>query len=199
MPKIVDHQQRRNDLVDATWRIIGRGGFGAATLQSVAAEAGFAHGVVRHYFSSKQALLSHAFAQAYQRTLDRATARIGDQTGLAAARLLCLELLPLDDERVLEAKVVVAFWDYAASDPDLLEVHRDAVETWHRMLTMYLRDGQDSGEVRADVALAPVVDELLWMTFGAQIMPLLVPTMAAPVRQELVLDRILDSIRSGSS
>ena len=40
MPKIVDHDQRRIELVDATWRIIARLGIESATMREIALEAG---------------------------------------------------------------------------------------------------------------------------------------------------------------
>ena len=64
MPKIVDHDQRRRELVDATWRLIDRGGFASVTLQGIAAEAGFANGLVRHYFATKNDVLTAAFGRA---------------------------------------------------------------------------------------------------------------------------------------
>jgi AcrR family transcriptional regulator len=196
MPKIVDHDQRRRDLIDATWRIIGRGGFEAATLQGIAREAGFANGVVRHYFHSKRDLLAGAFRQSYQNTAQRADAAIGDGTGLEAARKLCLELLPLDAERVLEAKVTVAFWDYAASDPELTAIQRDATRRWAKLLNKYFDDARSMGEMRADIPTRPIVDQLIWMAYGLQVMPVLMPTMVTVKRQLAALDHILDSVRA---
>ena len=45
MPKIVDHDQRRRELVDASLRIIVRQGLAGATMRDIATEAGFANGV----------------------------------------------------------------------------------------------------------------------------------------------------------
>lgn len=39
MPKIVDHDQRRRDLVEATLRIILRQGLAGATMRDIATEA----------------------------------------------------------------------------------------------------------------------------------------------------------------
>ncbi|MBA4102389.1 MAG: TetR/AcrR family transcriptional regulator, partial [Arthrobacter sp.] len=36
MPKIVDHDERRLELVDATWRIIARQGLEGATMREIA-------------------------------------------------------------------------------------------------------------------------------------------------------------------
>jgi len=47
VPKIVGHDERRLELVDATWRIIARHGMEGATLREIATEAGFAHGALK--------------------------------------------------------------------------------------------------------------------------------------------------------
>ena len=52
MPKVVDHDQRRVELVQATWRIIAREGIERATMRGIAAEAGFANGALKPYFST---------------------------------------------------------------------------------------------------------------------------------------------------
>ena len=63
MPKIVDHDQRRADLLDALWRVVASRGAAAVTVRSVAAEAGVSKSNVGHYFRSRAELLSAAVAQ----------------------------------------------------------------------------------------------------------------------------------------
>ena len=195
MPKIVDHDQRRRELVDATWRVIDRGGFASITLQGIAAEAGFANGLVRHYFATKDDVLLAAFGRAYENTGARIRDAVAGARGLEAARRVLVELLPLDAERVLEAKVVVAFWDHAASVPAMAELHRDATRTWQRMLVGFLTEAIADGGARPDVDPAVVADELVWLAYGAQVMPVLLPEAAGPERQLAVLDGMLARLR----
>ncbi|NUP73233.1 MAG: TetR family transcriptional regulator, partial [Sinomonas sp.] len=61
MPKIVDHDQRRLELVDALWRIVAERGLDGATMREIAAEAGFANGALKPYFPTKDRLLDFAF------------------------------------------------------------------------------------------------------------------------------------------
>jgi DNA-binding transcriptional regulator YbjK len=60
VPKVVDHQERRIKLIEATWRTIVRDGWDAATMSAIATGAGFATGP-RAYLSTKEDLLSAAF------------------------------------------------------------------------------------------------------------------------------------------
>ena len=60
MPKVVDHQERRIKLIEATWRAIVRDGWDAATMSAIATGAVFATGPARVPLT-KEDLLSAAF------------------------------------------------------------------------------------------------------------------------------------------
>jgi AcrR family transcriptional regulator len=81
MPKIVDYDQRRRDLVQATLRLIVRQGLDGATMRDIATEAGFANGVVKTYFGSKADLLAATYLYVFEAT----NARVGDLDRRACA------------------------------------------------------------------------------------------------------------------
>ena len=86
MPKIVDHDERRLELVDATWRIIARMGIESATMREIATEAGFANGALKPYFPTKDTLLTFAFGHVFNRTNERIAEVTAGLSGLAALR-----------------------------------------------------------------------------------------------------------------
>lgn len=57
MPKVVDHAERRKEIVWALWAVIHERGIDGVTLHAVAAEAGVSIGRIQHYFESKQNLI----------------------------------------------------------------------------------------------------------------------------------------------
>ncbi|MBW0103982.1 TetR/AcrR family transcriptional regulator, partial [Pseudonocardia sp. KRD291] len=57
MPKIVDHDQRREEILDAAIRVIGTVGIDHATTRAIARESGYSTGVLSHYFEDKDELL----------------------------------------------------------------------------------------------------------------------------------------------
>lgn len=57
-------ERRRSSILDAALVVIARSGFAGTTLRDVAAEAGVAHGLLRHHFGSREALLAAAFDRA---------------------------------------------------------------------------------------------------------------------------------------
>jgi len=63
MPKIVDPEQRRTEIIHGLWAVIYERGIHAVTYQAVAQAAGVSVGRIQHYFDSKQDLV-HAGCRA---------------------------------------------------------------------------------------------------------------------------------------
>ena len=175
MPKIVDHDERRLELVDATWRIIARQGLESATMREIAMEAGFANGALKPYFPTKDTLLEFAFSHVFNRTNQRIAQVAAGKAGLEALRAFCLEVLPLDEERINEARVVIPFWQKAVSDPRKAEIHRESMAEWLATIRRYLGEARDSGDVNTGVADSVLAGQLLNMLLGAQIEAALAP------------------------
>lgn len=169
MPKIVDHDQRRGELVAATWRIIARHGIEHATMREIAAEAGFANGALKPYFPTKEDLLTSAFAHVFHRTNERITAELDGKRGLAALVTLWREVLPLDEERVQEARIVIPFWQQALSDPTKAALHERWLGQWRTAIIGYLRQARQLGEVTTTLTDADVADHLVGLMLGAQV------------------------------
>jgi len=127
VPKFVDAVIRRQEIVDAVFRIIATDGLERASLREVADEAQLAVGSVRHYFASSDELLTHAFAVVVDRIVGRLTdadSLLGDAppaSGEQNAAVLALlgEFLPLDEQRAVDACVWMAFKNAARTRPFL--------------------------------------------------------------------------------
>lgn len=197
MPKIVDHAERRREVLDATWRVIGREGLEAATVRRIAAEAGCSIGVLAHYFQDKEDILisAHqlAFARARQRILDATQ----DVTGLAALRCAMLEALPLDAERLLEAQVDVSFLGQTVGNAHLRDV-RSASNAGSRLLWEgFVTQAQEAGEVRDSEEPDLVVDELMALIESLSIQALITPERTTPEHQMFLVDRLLARVSAG--
>ncbi|HSO91200.1 MAG TPA: TetR/AcrR family transcriptional regulator [Arthrobacter sp.] len=175
MPKIVDHDERRLELVDATWRIIARLGIEGATMREIAMEAGFANGALKPYFPTKDTLLEFAFSHVFNRTNQRIASSTQGKAGLSALRAFCAEVLPLDEERVNEARIVIPFWQKAINDGTKAAIHRASMGEWHAAILGYLADARAAGEISAAIPDAAIADQLLNMMLGAQIAAALAP------------------------
>ncbi|MDO9357259.1 MAG: TetR/AcrR family transcriptional regulator [Solirubrobacteraceae bacterium] len=122
MPKIVDHDARRAELAAALWRVVGRAGVAGATVRAVADEAGWSMGALRHYFASQGELLRFAMDTLLQDVPPRLAAHLAaDLEPRERARRLLLELVPVDEERRIEAIVWLALLERSRTDPSLAE------------------------------------------------------------------------------
>src|SRR5688500_17625286 len=105
MPKIVDHDERRREVLSAATAVIVRDGIDAATSRAIAKEAGYSNGVLAHYFADKDEILLSALRDSHRRIRARITERVGDARGLAALREVLMDNLPLDEERAQETRL----------------------------------------------------------------------------------------------
>lgn len=127
VPKIVDAAARRQEVVEAVFRIIAVDGLERASLREVADEADLAVGSVRHYFTSSEELLVHSFGVVVDRIiarLTRARDRIaalppGSAEHYDGVLTLLGQFLPLDEERAVDACVWMAFKNAARIKPFL--------------------------------------------------------------------------------
>ena len=198
MPKIVDHDQRRVELVDATWRIIAERGLDGATMREIAAEAGFANGALKPYFATKDRLLDFAFEHIFDQTNRRMRAATAGLSGLDALRAYCHEILPLDDEKLSEARVAIAFWQKALQDPAKAAVHERSMAQWRAALAELLRAAglkRGLGPGHLDNAVGAVMDLVL----GAQITATLSPTHHTPEQLVAQLDCLLGALVEGGA
>lgn len=135
MPLIVDHQQRRADLVEVTWRVIAREGFDRATMRQICAAAGYANGALKPYFPTKEALLEATFEYVFARTTDRIEEAVGAFRGLEAIEAFAEQVLPTNNLMYDEARVVIPFWQRALHNNTEKAVNREKMTLWHDMLT----------------------------------------------------------------
>jgi AcrR family transcriptional regulator len=61
MANRLDPAARREQILAATLRLVARDGFARVTLRDVAAEVGVVHGLIRHYFATREQLVAAAF------------------------------------------------------------------------------------------------------------------------------------------
>jgi DNA-binding transcriptional regulator YbjK len=67
--KPLNYGDGREALLDASVRVVAKGGLRALTYRNVAAEAGVAHGLVRHYFGNRDVLVKEALEHATRESL----------------------------------------------------------------------------------------------------------------------------------
>ncbi|GIH48015.1 TetR/AcrR family transcriptional regulator [Microbispora rosea] len=196
MPKIVNHEERRGEVVAAARRIILREGIDAATTRAIAKEAGYSNGVLTHYFADKDEILLSALEASHRRIADRLREKLSGRTGLAALRELLLDNVPLDDERAGETGLEVGFWGRSLTSPALLEVQRREAAELRYVMTSLLRSAAEAGEIRTDEDLEDVAERLLALVDGLSVHRLLYPGHVTGERLERLILGEIDRLRA---
>ena len=157
VPKVVDHQQRRDEITDALWRVVRRDGVAAASVRTVAAEAGWSTGAIRHYFSSQDELMAFAMTTLNERARARVQERIagvdpGSFDPDAVVEVLG-EVLPLDAQRKAESEVWLALLASARTDERLRALADEAHRSLRGLCEGIVRHITADGDQEVDLVL----------------------------------------------
>jgi AcrR family transcriptional regulator len=197
VPKVVDHEQRREELAAAVWRLASRDGLEAVTMRAVAAEAGWSTGALHHYFADKEELLLFAF-QTVAGRVRRRIAAAGEASSGAFEFLhgLLAEGLPLDAERQAEVRVWFAFLGLALTRPALARAQRLTYRAWRGQIADTLREAQDSGEIAAGVDPDGEAAALVALVDGLAVQATFEPRTVSAERQLELLKARLAELRA---
>jgi AcrR family transcriptional regulator len=198
MPKIVDWDQRRDEVLTATWRVISREGFPRTTIRKIASEAGYSPGVLAHYFTNKQDILGSALILSHERVRERIRERTEGLKGLEALRVIMLEALPLDAERDLEADIEISFWHQAMRDPELAQLELDEFDALWERLRRPLIEAEALGQLRPDLDIEETTHAFMVLIDGLSAERVLCPGRVLPERQVALLDALLATFRTTS-
>ncbi|MFG2533524.1 TetR/AcrR family transcriptional regulator [Streptomyces sp. NPDC048516] len=200
MPKQVDREARRREVVDALFRVVVRDGLQRTSLRTVADEAGLNIGSVRHYFAGQEELMRFAMRSMVDRVGDRLQCRIdelGDLDGLPGPEIrrcaveLLSELLPLDDSRRAEVTVLVDFSTAARTHPEIDDLARETATATRTLVRRILTRLGTAGGLRAGLTLDTETERLTslldGLAFTAVLRPdvLDAPTCATVLRAHL--------------
>ncbi|WP_309073120.1 TetR family transcriptional regulator C-terminal domain-containing protein [Paenarthrobacter sp.] len=203
MPKIVDAEARRHEVVQAVFRIIASDGLERASLREVADEAGLAVGSVRHYFASSDELLVFSFAAVIDRIAGRLEAALSSVEKASpespeqheAVLNLLGQFLPLDEELAVDACVWMAFRHAARIKPVLADEagrsHRTVAAVVGRLIMLL-----NPGEADSQQTLVTEAERLLATMDGLCMHSLLQPEWMTAEMCSDVLTAHLRSLRA---
>jgi AcrR family transcriptional regulator len=142
------HEEKRRLILDAAVRVFARKGYHTCRVGDIAEEAGVAHGLLYHYFRSKEELLETIFRETWRDLLD-AVRSVEETDESARERLAGI------------AKILLRAW---RRDPDLVRVLvREVTRSSHLQerideigaafsgLERIIARGQEEGEFRSDL------------------------------------------------
>lgn len=126
MPRSIDVEARKQQVIEAAWRVITRDGMAALSVRNVAREAGLAPSSLRYTFPSQASVREQSVRAVYISLRERiATIPRSSPTW---ARDMLLELLPLDAQRRIEMEVSLALGTAAVTDDGLRPLFTEVTE-----------------------------------------------------------------------
>ncbi|MBB2481975.1 TetR/AcrR family transcriptional regulator [Bacillus sp. APMAM] len=139
MPKIVDHDLRKKQIAEASWRVILKQGMEGATVRNIANEAGLSLGALRHYFSTQDELLEFAMNLVIERVTERIK-KIALKELPPKEKILqiLLEFVPTDSEKMAEMEVWFTFVGYFRHKKDDFDALHDGIYHGLRNLIHYM-------------------------------------------------------------
>ncbi|MEU3270166.1 TetR/AcrR family transcriptional regulator [Saccharomonospora sp. NPDC006951] len=161
MPRLVDHEQRRQSIAEAVRRIAADRGLEAVSLGQVAAEAGISKGLVQHYFPAKDDMLRYATTTLRERVHHHLPG--GESPSL---RDTVIALLPLDDDARAEALVANAFLSRALKDDTIAARFRAGYTQLHELLAATIAGEQQQGTLASELSPRHEADLLLALAAG---------------------------------
>ena len=195
MPKLVDHDQRREEVAEAAWRVIGRDGIGGATLREIAREAGFTTGVIQHYFRDRDELLAFAASLISEQCAVRLQEAIAiHPPGRARLRALLDVLVPAN-LRAARVAVLLGFWAQAATDPRHNAIYLRQYARLRACFREQIALAAAAGAVAPGHDLDDLTDHLIAFGDGLCMRAGLDPERYPQARRDHLIERALDALR----
>jgi AcrR family transcriptional regulator len=138
VPRYVDHEQRRRDILAAAEAIIAEGGLAALSFRAIGARLGGSTTMVTHFYANQSELLGDFAARSAEQMRDE-IAVIAAEHDDPVERLdavLFSWLLPLDEETIAQERMRINF----AAARVLSEDSQVVLDTWERVIQDSLRD-----------------------------------------------------------
>jgi AcrR family transcriptional regulator len=191
MPKLVDHDQRRQAIAEGVWRVIVRDGVAAASVRAVATEVGLSAGSLRHFFPAHSDLLVYAMHVVVERIEARVAALPTATSTRRSVEQRLQQLLPLDEERRVENEVWLAFTAQAL-------VRRELRDVWDEVHRAQRHACALAVKQLGAAAVAIEARRLHALLDGLAVHAALSPDDAAPDRLIAVVRRHLNSLETAT-
>ncbi|MGG7101210.1 TetR/AcrR family transcriptional regulator [Rhodococcus sp. 24CO] len=201
MVKRPSSEERREQIAEAVWRVIRRDGMAAASVRTVADEAGMSTGSLRHFFATQSELLLFAMELVSVRVENRIASIEFDPDIRRAIRQFAEQFVPLDADRREEMQVWEAFAAASRTEPDLAVVRERTDRTLFGHFRQFVEALSDAGFLRSGSSIEGEAMRLHALVDGLAAHGVNNPDRVNPAAISDVLDAHFDSLitAAGSS
>ncbi|MFD7074979.1 TetR/AcrR family transcriptional regulator [Nocardioides sp. NPDC059952] len=148
MPRAVDHEQRRFEIVAGLWQIVAEQGIEGVSLRTVAARAGVSMGRVQHYFGTKDALVVAGIDLLIKQAVIEYEATEGRPPADRLLHIL-LQQIPATEAGRIGVTVWYAYLAKAMTHAAVRQILAEATRVGVEECTRHLQEADDLGEVEA--------------------------------------------------
>lgn len=152
MPKLIDHQERKQEIAQAIWTIVQREGIRAVSVRTVAAEAGISTGSLRHVFPSLDEMMLYTVDYVGKRFIRALTEKPLEGSFIFEAENLMGYLSPLSEDGRIFCSVLAGILAEIEAFPQALPIvqehEADFLYAYRFLLSQirahgYLKEGVD--------------------------------------------------------
>ena len=153
MPKVVDHEARRKDFVEAAYQSILEEGLAKTTIRSVAERAGYTTGALVHYFRDKDELIRHVLEENGKAVRLRMRTAQRAYRGREALREVLLEALPTDKRSGSSWRIWLALWYHSEESTAMRAEERRRYKEWLGRVSEILAESVELAELPEDLSV----------------------------------------------
>jgi len=194
LPKIVDHEARRQDFIEAAYATIVEQGLDNTTVRGVAKKAGYTTGALVHYFKDKdeliRAVLNH-FGDEMRQRMERAH---DERRGRVALRETLIEALPTDKRTGASWRVWLALWYHSEANADMRDEQRRRYREWFGRVREMLEESSAMGELPDDVDIGEEARSIVALVDGLGVQYLMSSGRLSGKRLVGAVDRYLERL-----
>lgn len=166
MPKIVDHEARKKQIIKQASSVIASKGYDHLTLRGLAQEMNISTGMITHYYQSKEDILFSALQATHERFYARASQAIGESLGIVAIRARMRASIPLTPSVRRDWAIMFQFWASATRKPLFSRFMRGEHKRLQTLDMTNLEYARKHGEISSNLNLRNVAEQLDAVTTG---------------------------------
>ncbi|MCE9599817.1 MAG: TetR/AcrR family transcriptional regulator [Spirochaetia bacterium] len=156
MPKIVDHDALRIDLLDRSFELFARRGYEGLTIRQIAEELELSTGSLYHYFDSKEAIFVQMLAHVSQTDVGLAVGSLPNDAGPIERIEILLDFIAMREKHFQNLLfIVLDYFRHPGADQNVM---RQTIRYYRQAISINLRI-DDEG--RAATLLSLIIGHLL--------------------------------------